>query len=211
ASYRARRRERGGARRRRARGGGGPPPPAAPADPGALACDEAIREGRGFAHVLTFRRPDGTLVSALSQAAPDRDASGRLVGFVGTLTDVSEMRRIDAALRESERVAARLAEVSPVGIFRTDAAGRPTYLNERCYDISGLGPDEVATEAAFWPRTERPEDLAVFVEARSRSVRQRAPIDQEVRFLRPDGSPAWALVQALPDFDEDGRFARYVG
>src|SRR5262249_61180924 len=166
ASYRARRRERGGARRRRARGGGGPPPPAAPADPGALACDEAIREGRGFAHVLTFCRPDGTLVWALSQAAPDRDASGRLVGFVGTLTDVTELRRIDAALRESERFATRLAKVSPVGIFRTDASGQPIYLNERCYEISGLRADDVATAAAVWPRTQRPQDLAIFVAAR---------------------------------------------
>ena len=182
-----------------------------PADPSAKAFVEAIASGSAFEGVLTFRRADGVLVTALSQAAPDRDESGRLVGFVGTLTDVTEVQRMNAALRESERFASRLAEVSPVGIFRTDAQGQPIYLNERCYEISGLRPEEMATVTTLWPRTERPEEFEAYAAARARSVRQRAPIDQEVRFVRPDGSRAWALVQALPDFDEQGRFAGYMG
>ena len=182
-----------------------------PADPNARALDAAIAAGRAFSDLLSFRHPDGALVGALSQAVPDRDESGRLLGFVGTLTDVTELRRMDAALRESERFTSRLAEVLPVGIFRTDAEGRPVYLNERCYEISGMRPEEVGAATAIWPRTERPEERAAFVAARQRSLEQAAPLDQEVRFLRPDGSPAWALVQALPDLDEDGRFVGHVG
>jgi len=182
-----------------------------PADPGARASDAAIAEGRRFAHLLTFRRPDGALVSALSQAIPDHDESGRLLGFIGTLTDVTELRRMDAALRESERFTSRLAEVSPVGIFRTDVEGRPVYLNQRCYEISGLRPEDMDQATRIWPRSERPEELAAFVEARERSLKEQARLDQELRFLRPDGSPAWALVQMIPDFDEDGRFVGHVG
>ena len=182
-----------------------------PDDPGPRAADAAIRSGCGFASLMTFRRPDGTRVSALSQAAPDRDESGRLRGFVGTLTDVTELRRMDAALRESERVASRLAEVSPVGIFRTDAAGRPIYANERCYEITGLRPSDLGRAALLWPRSERTEETDAFRDAGLRAREQAAPFDEEVRFLRADGTPAWAVVQALPDFDEVGSFVGHVG
>jgi PAS domain S-box-containing protein len=118
---------------------------------------------------------------------------------------------MDAALRESERFTSRLAEVLPVGIFRTDAEGRPVYLNERCHEIAGLRPEEARAVTAIWPPTEWPEEHAAFVEAGRRSRDEAAPFDQELRFLRPDGTPVWALVQALPDFDEDGRFVGHVG
>ena len=53
-----------------------------------------------------------------------------------------ERKRADEALRESERKYHALAELSPVGIFRTDAEGDCTYINERWQMIAGITLEE---------------------------------------------------------------------
>ena len=54
---------------------------------------------------------------------PIRHANGKVESLLCVIEDISERRQAEVALRESEALFQTLANLSPVGIFRTDAAG----------------------------------------------------------------------------------------
>lgn len=68
-------------------------------------------------------------------------------GFFGTLTDITDIKRREAAVQESERRFRQLAELLPETVFEFDARGVITYVNAAGYRMSGYGPDDL--EAGF--------------------------------------------------------------
>ncbi|MCH8179858.1 MAG: EAL domain-containing protein [Proteobacteria bacterium] len=61
--------------------------------------------------------------------APMRDAEGRLVGVVGVARDITERKRIEEALHDSEQNYRELSECAPIGIFQRKLSGEYTYCN----------------------------------------------------------------------------------
>jgi PAS domain-containing protein len=102
--------------------------------------------------------PDGTVAWIMLQASSEtHPANGYMVG---TLTDLTEHKRLQEALRESERFASRLSEVSPVGIYRLDPSGRATYVNDRLREICGATLEEALSDG-WRKRLADPADPAV--------------------------------------------------
>jgi PAS domain S-box-containing protein len=66
----------------------------------------AINAGERFEMVFPLRRKDGTYRDFLTLAVPLRDSHGKVVRWFGTNTDITEQRRAEEALRESEKLAA---------------------------------------------------------------------------------------------------------
>ncbi len=71
----------------------------------------------------------------------DRDAEGKAVRVCGTHLDITEHRRAEGALRESEEKFRTLAEQSPNMIF-INSRGRVVYANRRCEELTGYERDE---------------------------------------------------------------------
>jgi diguanylate cyclase (GGDEF)-like protein/PAS domain S-box-containing protein len=65
-------------------------------DRGRVAADwaDAVRRGREFAGEFRIRRRDGTIVWVSGRAVPTHDHSGVVRGYVGTVTDISEQKRV---------------------------------------------------------------------------------------------------------------------
>lgn len=70
------------------------------------AWDEALGRGQDLRQEYRVRRPDGGVRWVVDTAAPERDLEGGLIGFVGTLTDITEKREIEARLEQSRRLEA---------------------------------------------------------------------------------------------------------
>lgn len=121
--------------------------------------------------------------------------------------EVEERRRTEHRLRESEQRYASLAAAVPVGIFRTDAAGNCTYVNERWCHIAGV--DATAALGHGW-RT------CIYLGDRTSVLAAWPPASQdhhhhmEYRMQRPDGSITWVYGQSVPEYDAQNIFIGLV-
>ncbi len=124
-------------------------------------------------------------------------------------TSLRELLQTRAALRQTERRYETLANMLPVGIFRTDAAGATTYVNPAWCAIAGLSAEQAL--GFGWMDAVHPEDLPRLRREWEDSTQRGAPAFSDYRFLRPDGTTAWVMGQAVPETDAAGEVIGYVG
>ena len=96
-----------------------------------------------------------------------------------------------------------------MGIFRTDAAGRCIYVNDRWRQFAGLTPEAAAGEG--WEQGLHPDDRDRIAAEWYQSVQENRPFQLEYRFQRPDGQVTWVYGQSIAEQDADGRLIGYVG
>jgi len=141
--------------------------------------------------------------------APLFDASGRFHSYISTHTDLTAQRQAEEKLRGVETRYQTLAEVSPVGIFRTDAQGTTVYANGRALRMIGQTLAEVVKPG--WLPPIHPEDRERHKSAWEAAIATGVPLYSELRFLRPDGSIVWVVCQAVAERLPDGKIIGFVG
>lgn len=99
--------------------------------------------------------------------------------------------------------------VSPVGILRTDPAGRCLYVNARWSEMAGRPTAEAL--GGGWLKALHPDDRDRVVEELYWATREDCCFESKLRFQRPDGAVSWALGQALPERDTNGKITGYTG
>ncbi|MBU4306986.1 MAG: PAS domain S-box protein [Candidatus Aminicenantes bacterium] len=112
-------------------------------------------------------------------------------------------------LRESEERYQTLANISPVGIFRTDQSGATTYVNPMWCRISGLSEAEAMGEG--WLAAVHPDDRESLHKGWQETIRLQKPSLADYRFLRPDGTEGWVMGQATPEQNSEHQIIGYVG
>lgn len=123
--------------------------------------------------------------------------------------ELRERQQAEARLRESKQRYANLAAAVPVGIFRIDAEGNCTYVNELWCKIAGLTP--AAAMGKGWRQALHPEDQEAFDLEWRHFVQENRPFCLEYRFQRQDGNVTYVYGQSVAEYDEAGRVIGYVG
>ena len=81
--------------------------------------EQAFRDGSVHDYDLELRHRDGHTTPVRYNASVYRDASGRVLGVFAAARDITQTRRAQAALRESEERLSAIFEHAPVGIHDT--------------------------------------------------------------------------------------------
>jgi PAS domain S-box-containing protein len=118
-------------------------------------------------------------------------------------------KKAEAAVLKSEKRYQTLTEVSPVGIFHTDAFGHTTYVNPRWSEISGLSQQKALGNG--WLEAVHKDDKILLAEGWTAAALHHQISISEYRFVRPDGSIAWVIGQAIPEKNLKDEIIGYVG
>ncbi len=158
---------------------------------------------------------DGRLKYVQERCETDFDTDGKPRCSIGTVQDISDHKRAEMAARESEQRFHILAQISPVGIFRTDAQGLCIYVNERWLDMASMAGPESLGEG--WVAAIHADDRERMLQEWSQTVRMQTSFYTECRLQRSDtsdggkGRITWVLAQATAERDAAGNIAGYVG
>ena len=136
---------------------------------------------------------------------------GRPVSFVGAALEVTERKRAEAALRESEARFREFAEHSASVLWVTDLEGvRIEYLSPAFEALWGRSPGTMPQGLELWTESIHPEDRAHALAAMERVRRGEAAVAQ-YRIRRPEGGVRWIRDTLFPIRDEQGRTWRLGG
>lgn len=125
------------------------------------------------------------------------------------LRDITERKKADDAIRESERRYQTLANISPVGIFRTDAEGSTKYVNPRWCQITGMSEKEAMGYG--WLNAVHVEDRERLSRGWKEVIHAHEISFTEYRIVRPDRSIVWVMGQAVPEKNFNDQIVGYVG
>jgi PAS domain S-box-containing protein len=151
-------------------------------------------------------KPDGTVAFLDVHGSAVRDQEGQFLYGVRVLKDVTEAKRMEDRIRESEQLMRDLLEGLPAAVYTTDAKGRITFFNKACIDMAGRTPQLGGEWCVTWrlytpdgaplPHDQCPMAVAL---KEDRAVRGVEAIAE-----RPDGSFVPFIPYPTPLHDADG-------
>jgi PAS domain S-box-containing protein len=103
----------------------------------------------------------------------------------------------------------KLSEISPVGIYFTDADGNCLHVNQHWCEITGLSPEEALGRG--WTDAIHPEDFERITKLWYESAEHKKPFHAEYRFCTPKGETTWVVGHAKAKLTEDGSIEGYIG
>lgn len=135
--------------------------------------------------------------------------NGRPVHLIGTGQDISERKRAEAELRESEERFRNMADTAPVMIWVTGLDGRCTFVNRTWLNFTGRTLEE---ELGYgWAVCVHPDDRQRNHDAFRTAFEARQTFQVESRWRRADGQYRLVLCTGVPRFESGGNFVGYIG
>lgn len=168
-----------------------------------------ILKGKTYTGELQGQRRDETSIWIDAKAAPLLNTAGETIGLIGIVRDITERKRAQEQLKESEERFRSLSRCSPVGIFFTDTQGKGIYENPRCEEIGGWASGEGLGEG--WVRFVHPDDVDTVVQEWIKASHEDSEYDQVLRFVHPDGMVRWTHVRSTPMFSDTGELLGRTG
>ncbi|MEG4008518.1 PAS domain S-box protein [Microcoleus sp. Pol11C1] len=138
------------------------------------------------------------------------DASGKPVRMVGSITDITEPKKAEQALRESEARYQKLSANLPGIIYQfllgADGSSSFPYISPACRELLELEPEDVLQNAALVRNLIHPDDLQNHDESVAISAQTLQPWQWEGRMVLPSGQIRWLQIMSRPEAKENGAF-----
>jgi PAS domain S-box-containing protein len=172
---------------------------------------ERVRRGQPIEHYETVRRrKDGTMLHISLTISPVRDDQGQIIGVSKIARDITEWKRAEQALLQSEeRYRTLVSQVKDYAIFRTDRAGFATTWNEGVKGVLGFDESEfIGMDIAASIFT--PEDIAAGVPQRELQTAATHGAANNDRWMRrKDGTRFYASGMTTALKDRTGRLTGF--
>ncbi len=144
---------------------------------------------------------------------PEKDATGNVVSVLSITRDITDRKRAEEALRDSERRLAEAQRIAHVGYWERNFDVCRIILSDEACRIFGLSPQEVPLNLEQWHQRWleliHPEDRPRLVQAVVDALGDGPPYNVEYRIVKPGGEVRFIHSEASVRRDESGR-PRYM-
>ena len=159
-----------------------------------------------FEHEL--RRKDGSIICVLNNSRPLTDAKGTVVGMQSTLVNITERRRAEKKLSESEQRLRLAMSAGRMAVWEYDFVSDRLTWSPELYSLLELPPFEPSR--ALIDATEHEEDRGIREMAMQKAIAERAPYHARYRVVVGNRT-LWVEDRGIIQFAEDGRPLHVVG
>ena len=167
-----------------------------------------VQQNIPFKCEYRFLRPDGSTIWVFGQAVTEKDANGKVVGYVGTITDISDRKLAETALKESEAKYRRLAENLPSFVYRfvlhPDGSHEYIYISPGVRELYEYEAESIAKNPKLPWEVTHPEDVASLNETILISAQTLQPWKWEGRIIPPSGRTKWVQGISRPEKQPNG-------
>ena len=165
--------------------------------------------GQPIRYEKEYIRKDGTRVPIELLVHLMTDSEGKPEYYYSFITDITERKQAEKALRESERLYRAIGESIDYGVWICAPDGRNTYASKSFLDMVGLTQQECADFG--WGDVLHPDDAEHTIAAWQDCVRTGETWDIEHRFRGVDGQWHPVLARGVPIRDEQGNITTWAG
>ncbi|MBI1747472.1 MAG: PAS domain S-box protein [Acidobacteria bacterium] len=169
-----------------------------------------ILQGKRVNHYETMGvRKGGKLFHISLTVSPIMDNAGKIVGISTIARDITERKRAEEALSNSEQRFRTLTTHAPVGIFLTDAKGDCLFVNDRWCEMAGMSYQEA--RGVGWTRALHLEDRERVFSEWYRAARSEQTFVCDYRFAPEPGRMTWLHSSAVALRGAQGEISGYLG
>jgi PAS domain S-box-containing protein len=198
---------------------------------------DSVAGRRAYDVEYRVRRHDGTYGWFKTRGVPIRDSNGNIVKWFGSCTDITDRKRAEEALRESEqelrkarnelekKVAERTAELrrseaylaeaqrlTRTGSWAVTVANREiVHLSDQFYQIFGFDPERGMPSQQTIRQRIHPEDRPASFEIIDKAIREGKGYELDWRIVLPEGTIKFIHVVARPIFNTSDDLVEFVG
>jgi two-component system NtrC family sensor kinase len=156
---------------------------------------------------IALRRRDGTAAICLDTSRAVWDEAGAIIRYQGTLTDVTEQRKMEGQLRQQEQFRQKLLESFPDLILVVDLEERYTFASSRIRDLLGYRPEELVGKKIEDLQDHSPEFLSLYRDVASGKQLFAA---SEYGALHRDSTWRTMRASASQFFDSDNKLSGVI-
>jgi PAS domain S-box-containing protein len=152
-----------------------------------------------------LRCKDGSLLHVLVEDRVLFDHNNEIVGIRSTLQDISQRKRIEAAMLASEQKYRFLVEHIPEVVWSVDHKGRWAFISQNITTLSGYAVEEFGEFVSLnvYPNV-HPDDSARVKQAHKDLFKENVAYDIEYRFKHKDGNWIWLHEKSLGTYQKEG-------
>lgn len=158
---------------------------------------------------LIHTAKNGARIVVASHQVLYRDEEDAPTAVLEVNNDITEQRRVDEALRESEERFRLMVDSIPQLAWMAQPDGYIFWYNSRWYEYTGTSPEQM--EGWGWQSVHDPEMLPKVIERWTASIATGEPFDMEFPLKGADGRFRWFLTRGIPMKDSESRVQRWLG
>lgn len=158
---------------------------------------------------MVQRRKDGTPIYTLASTSRLKNDAGELIGAVTINHDLTERKRAEESLRESEARLNLALTASQMGVWEWDISTDAVFWSPQCFKIAGV--EHFDDRLDSFVQALHPEDAARVMATANQALAEKKVFTAEFRFILPGGEVRWLSNLGQGVYDEYGNPLRLIG